>query len=267
MIKLNDVSFDFKHFPDKTIHFNLADPGYADITWLYSDDSEMVNLYYLVSHLRSLGLDRIELFMPYIPNARMDRIHHSDECFTLKYFANFINSLKFDKVMVYDPHSPVSEALIENIQVIRPVADIEFLLKKLPKNLTLFFPDDGAYKKYYDAFRMPTAFGVKNRDWETGKITSYNIAGEAKHMIAGHPILIIDDICSRGGTFYYAAHALKEAGASNIFLCVSHCENSVLEPNFNGQSLMDIPNLITEMYTTNSIYTGQHDKIGFFRKF
>ena len=39
--------------------------------------------------------------MPYISNARKDRAHREKDVFTLKYFANIINSLNFDNVYVF----------------------------------------------------------------------------------------------------------------------------------------------------------------------
>ena len=40
---------------------------------------------------------------------------------------------------------------------------------------------------------------------------------------------------------------------------VSHCENSILDPE-RGH-LFDDPELIHKVYTTDSIFTGKHDKI------
>ena len=60
--------------------------------------------------------------------------------------------------------------------------------------------------------------------------------------------LIMDDICSKGGTFLYAAKALKEYGAADIYLYVTHCEKTIL------QGEMINSGLIKKIYTTNSIY-------------
>ena len=65
----------------------------------------------------------------------------------------------------------------------------------------------------------------------------------------------MDDICSRGGTFTHTAAALKEAGAKEIFLYVSHCENTI----FKGSVLTD--GQITRVFTTNSIYRGEHNNV------
>ena len=81
-------------------------------------------------------------------------------------------------------------------------------------------------------------------------------------MIAGHDILLCDDILSRGSTIYLAARQLKDMGANDIYVYVSHCEPTVLKPNINGQSLLDIPDLITKVCTTNSLWRNvENDKV------
>lgn len=75
-------------------------------------------------------------------------------------------------------------------------------------------------------------------------------------------VLMIDDICSYGGTMFYSAKKLKELGAGDIDMYVSHCENSILDKE-RGH-LFDDPELIHMVYTTDSIFTGHHDKITVF---
>lgn len=265
MIKINEEKINFKHFNDNTLRFNYMPEryeNYINITWLYDTDEEMAQLFFLVNHLRnSCKINKISLTMPYIPNARMDRIKDLEECFTLKYFCNFINSLNFYKVRVFDPHSHVSEALINNIEIYNPSTEIENILKKHP-SATLCFPDAGSMSRYSKILgEIYFAFGVKDREWNTQEIKSLKILG-AKHMITGHDILLCDDIISRGSTIYLAAKQLKEMGANNIYIYISHCEPTILKPNINSQSLLDIPNLISKIYTTNSLWRNiNHDKV------
>lgn len=89
------------------------------ITWIYENDAEMATLMYVVRHLQNeLGsLSHITLYLPYIPNARMDRTKERYEVFTLKYFCEFINSLNFDRVIVFDPHSDVSVGMLDRVFV------------------------------------------------------------------------------------------------------------------------------------------------------
>lgn len=275
MISLNGTPVEIGSFPDGTILVKQPQTfaPHAHITWRYENDREFLALIYLVKHLRRLGYPTIDLYMPYIPNARMDRVKSSEDVFTLKYFAELLNDLKLDRVTVLDPHSTVSEALIDNLSVMTPVNQIADAVAKIgvgeltcydpmdfsrePKkkfSLMMFYPDEGAMKRYAGMVKLPYAFGIKKRDWETGKIEGLDVAGDVD-AIMGRNILIIDDICSRGGTFLHAAKKLKELGANDIYLYVSHCENTILE----GELLTS--GLIKKVFTTDSIFTKTHELI------
>lgn len=253
MIKINGKIVEVNKFPDGTLLIKEdVDYNRALITWVFENNEELVSLIFLTNHLRSHGVHTIGLFMPYIPNARQDRVKNPEDVFTLKYFANMINSLNFNEVAVLDPHSSVSEALIENIDIWTPEEYIKSAFYKVidlcdgNDDILLFYPDEGAMKRYSGMIPHKYAFGIKNRDWNTGKIKSLEVAG-CVDEICGRDILIIDDICSRGGTFYHSAKKLKELGANRIFLYVSHCENTI----FDGE-LLD-GDLIERVFTTDSI--------------
>lgn len=260
MISIAGKPIDFKHFNDGSCRVNIQPPptSIVWIRWLYESDEEIVQLFYAANHLRAHHKE-ICLDMPYINSARQDRAINDDDVFTLKYFCDLINSLQFKRIRVYDPHSNVAAALLNNVEVEYPIQEIGNLLFKY-SDACLVFPDCGAEHKYRKFFNVPFAFGVKERNWETQKIESLQLAGDT-HCIAGHPILLCDDILSRGSTIYMAAKLLKERGATDIYVWVSHCENTVLGPHINGQSLLDIPNLITKVYTSNSIFTASHPKV------
>ncbi len=76
--------------------------------------------------------------------------------------------------------------------------------------------------------------------------------------IRDRKILIVDDISSKGGTFYFSAKKLKELGAGEIYLYISHCENTILE----GDVLTS--GLIKRVFTTNSIFTKKDERIEVF---
>lgn len=257
-----------ERFPDGAMRLNLSGKycEQTDILWAYDNDEEMVVLFYLVSHLRMNTPDvKLTLTMPFLPNARMDRVHDKQhEVFTLKHFASFINSLNFYRVTVWDVHSDVGAALIDRLEMEIPTSVVGWAIEEIEEQhpndeLLLFYPDEGAMKRYSKLYNRPYAFGVKNREWQTGKILDLNVMnGE---MVQGKNILIIDDICSKGTTFYYAATRLKELGAKHIYLYVTHCENTV----FNGM-LID-SGLIQTIYTTDSILTAEHPKIKILRRF
>lgn len=258
MIKLNGKPVEINKFPDGTLLIKeKPSDDKALVTWRFENNEELVALIYITHHLRAHGVRRIHLFMPYIPNARQDRVKTDEDVFTLKYFAWVLNSLNFDKVIVLDPHSSVSEALIDRIEVMSPAELIKEVYDKIytdGEEMLMFYPDEGAMKRYSSMFNIPYAFGIKKRDWSTGKINGLDVSGMTD-MIAGKRILIVDDICSRGGTFYHSAKKLKELGAKEIYLYVSHCENTILDGELLTSGLVD------RVFTTNSIFTKEHEKI------
>lgn len=268
-------------FPDgtKLLKFDPCRDEYI-ITWLYDSDDELFQLIALTKHLKNRGC-KVWLNLPYVPNARMDRVKNNNEVFTLKAFADTINWLGFEEVRISNPHSTVSEALFDRVYVdfecvygdVKRILKIETSLNPID---VLYFPDEGACKRYSDllkVFNLPVAFGIKKRDWKTGKIEGIDIAGYDE--LKGKNILMVDDICSYGGTFYYSALKLKELGVNDISCYVTHLEKSVLDSDrgrllterFVDEDGVDA-DLIKTIYTTNSIFRDvSNHKIKIIREF
>ena len=240
--------FNYKTFPE-----NL-------IIWSYECMEELAPVIMIAMAIRErLNIEPI-LYMPYIPNARMDRIKDKNDVFTLKYFSQMINSVNFKKVFVIDPHSDVAPALINNCVSLMPqdftdnnMSLVDIMVEDFYPS-ALYVPDAGALHRYSDLLSciiskhgsVPILYGVKNRDWKTGKILNLDIVGEVPKNAS---VLMIDDICSFGGTMQHSAYALKDKGAQNIAMYVTHCEMNILEGD-----LLKVPNLIRKVYTTNSIF-------------
>ena len=268
MIKVNKNDVSVNKFPDGTLLLKERIPEggkeerkrAATLTWLYESNEELVTLIYLAGHLRAHGITELSLDMPYIPNARQDRVKAQEDVFTLKYFAEVINWLDFKSVTILDPHSSVSEALLDKIQVRTPEVFIRKVIDRIggTENLTMFYPDEGACKRYSGMFRIPCAFGIKRRDWATGDIKGLDVSGMTD-CIRDRKILMVDDISSRGGTFYFSAQKLKALGAKEIYLYISHCENTILE----GEVLKS--GLVQRIFTTNSIFTKKDERIEVFK--
>ena len=254
MIKVGNIEIQQNHFPDNTLLMKLNpsadgvnyEEGHIEITWLYENDAELFTLICTKKHIDQHFSDiPVILHMPYIPHARMDRVKSEEDVFTLKYFCEVINSLNFSEVRVRDAHSNVSLALLDNVSQESVFRHIHRAILSSGAE-ALFFPDEGSMKRYADDFsKIPFGFGMKKRDWATGTILGLDIM--QTENIVGKNVLIVDDICSRGGTFYYSAKALKEAGAANINLYITHCENTILEGELFTSGL------INNVYTTNSL--------------
>lgn len=258
MIRVNETEINVNYYPDDTQMIRIEpsvikEAGKNIVTWNYETDEEMVTLLYVSDWL---GDAKDILYMPYIPNARMDRVKNGNEVFTLKSFCKFINSLGYKKVCVLDPHSDVPVALLDNVECMQPDDLIHRTIERInDEDLVIFFPDSGAVKRYSGMIDKPYCYGVKNRDWKSGKILNLNVVDNGIDL-KGKNVLIVDDICSRGGTFYYSAKQLQSCGANKIYLYITHCENTVEDGN-----LLHDNGLIERIYTTNSIYSLNHKKV------
>lgn len=255
MIRVGEISIPWgkSMFPDHSLLIKL-DPekmfdnrGAIKVEWLYEGDSELFTLICVKRHIdRHFSTREVVLDMPYIPHARMDRVKSDEDVFTLKYFAEVINSLNFKIVWVRDAHSNVSLALIDNVVD----TGVEAYIRKAAELAgadAMFYPDEGAMKRYSDNSEKPYAFGMKKRDWKTGQILGLDIINAEN--IVGKDVLIVDDICSRGGTFYHSAKALKAAGAKSVSLYVTHLEETV---TLGEMAASD--GLVDHIYTTESIF-------------
>ncbi len=188
-----------------------------------SDD--IMNLCLAVDALRNMFVNYIEVFVPYIPYARQDRVMVPGEPLSIKVFANIINSLNLNKILVFDAHSDVSVALLNNCQNIPNYEMVSHFLKELNlSDYTLVSPDLGAYKKIDKLatkinYKGHIATGIKIRDLATGQIVKSDVTTDD---LKGKACIVVDDICDGGRTFIELAAALKAKNAGDLFFIASH---------------------------------------------
>ena len=272
MIRVSGEIVKINKFPDGTPRINLDVENIKEdeydgrpcilIDWFYENNDEMFYLMLIKKHLeRHLTNVDYYLFMPYIPNARMDRVKNDDEVFKLKYFCDFINSLNFSRVYVLDAHSDVSTALLNNCKNDNPRDYIKDAIRQISDDIVLYFPDAGAAKRYSDLFpEIMYCYGEKKRDWKSGKILGLDIRNNGIDL-NGKTVLMIDDIIAYGGSLFYSANALKEVGVDKIYAYATHTENSILDRE-KGTLIKSLENNTVErLFTTNSLFSGKHDKI------
>lgn len=257
MILLNNQKIEQNKFPDnslvlKNLNEYVAFGAGVTIQWNYENDSELFTLICVRKYVDQYYPQYVDLVMPYCPHARADRVKSTEDVFTLKYFAEVINSLNFRRVCILDAHSYVAPALIDRVKNESPAPFIEKVIATIKdkEDLIAFYPDEGSMKRYSGMISLPYAFGIKKRDWKTGKIEGLDI--QNKELVKDQRVLIIDDICSYGGTFLHSAKALKEAGAKDIYLYVTHLEKSVLDGELYQEMLKN--QLIQAIYTANPLF-------------
>ena len=296
MIKINGKEANFiRHFNDGTQQLRLPkdfdlnsieNKGVLKFEWYYDSDEELLTLQYLVSYYKSVSNDKdikFVLFMPYLPNARMDRVQEyfdtfkttPREVFTLKIFCDIINNMHFDQVQMYDVHSNVSKSLLNNSINIDPEQNIIDAMKESFGNekFIVCFPDIGALKRYggmkcFNGIKI--IYGAKCRDWHTGQINGLALlsADNGNQIdVKGANVMIIDDIIGSGQTISIVARQLSEQGAKKICVEASHVENTaVASDNEFIRPLLD-DGTISLVCTSNSILRKHHEKICIFTNY
>lgn len=197
-----------------------------------------------VDALRRMDVKNIALFIPYFPAARQDRVMIKGEPLSVKVYADIINGMQLDKVFVFDAHSEVTPALVNNCEVIPNHTFIEAVVKAIGNKVKLISPDGGALKKIYKVSEFIGGVEVvecsKTRDVKTGLLSGFKVYNEDLH---GMDCLIVDDICDGGGTFVGLAEELKNKNAGKLYLAVSHGIFS------KGFAVLDC---FEKIFTTNS---------------
>jgi len=208
--------------------------------------------------LRRMGFRHLEAFIPYFPAARQDRVMTPGEPLSVKVYAEIINSLQFERVVVFDPHSEVTPALLHHCQVRQNHDFIRQVITQIPQHRTpknlpvlLVAPDGGALKKIY---KLSEALGgqevvecSKSRDVKTGQLSGFRVYADD---LQGQPCLIVDDICDGGGTFIGLAEALRAKNAGPLYLAVSH---GIFSKGFDA-----LAGSFEQIFTTDAVRKIEH---------
>lgn len=250
MITVNSLPLNSIVFPGGEVNVSLDKQNYAldtSIIAQLTSSEEIMKLILVVDALKRLDCKNIELFMPYVPYARQDRVCNVGEAHSLKVFAGLINNLNLNKVIVFDPHSDVTEAVFNNIEIIKNHTFVYQSLHQelqITKKFYLISPDAGASKKIQELgkylsnhFDFDIVQCGKVRDTATGKLTGFSVDADD---LQGMDCVIVDDICSRGGTFLGLAEKLKAKNAGNITLIVSHYEDIATREAFPAAGINKI---------------------------
>ena len=201
--------------------FDISQP--VTITHRISSFNALGEICVATDAMRHMGVKQLELIIPYFPAARQDRVMVTGEPLTVKVYATIINTLGFEKVTIFDPHSDVTPALLNNVAVVSNHAFIKEVITLIGTPVKLIAPDGGALKKIYKLSEYLGNPNVtecgKSRDVATGKLSGFKVYDD---NLNGADCLIVDDISDGGGTFIGLAEALKAKGAGKLYLAVSH---------------------------------------------
>lgn len=246
-IFLNNHIVEFIEFPNKEKRLDLNPDLIKDhknkVMFVFEDNSSIFDLLLFDSVMDQLDVE-YNLFIPYMPYSRMDRINDLHTAFSLEVFGDLLKKLHYNKLEVLDAHSSETYRFT-NADEFPYSIHYDVLSKHDLSNCWVVFPDKGAQKRY-DVEDYPNVIVCeKVRDFQTGQIKS--IEAKIERGNANGQLFIIDDLCSRGGTFIGCLKAIDDLNIAykQANLIVTHAENAMLE----GQIL----DTFDHVYCTDSI--------------
>lgn len=255
------IDYKISKFPDGQQTVDIVDTYFGptkptvQIRSRMNDFKDLELILCATQALRNLGITEIELFVPYFLGGRSDRLFQYGGIHYLKQvIVPIINSQRYSKVIVFDPHSDVLEALITNFAKTNNSKLVKFALEKIDnKNdardrICLVSPDAGAYKKIFDVakeFQIDNIITAnKVRDVKSGEIIRTEIPGLDHHKDLNY--VIVDDICDGGRTFIELAKVMKDSRpTAKLYLVVSH--------GIFSKGLEELSQYFDGIFTTDSI--------------
>lgn len=255
-----EVPYKIIKFPDGQISVELdlgiafdAPPKYFRIVSRASwADLEIISN--VVNAIRFSFSTPISLVAPYI-SARSDRRFNDNQAHYLKeVYAPVINSLNFEVVSTFDPHSDVLEAVIDALEVVPNFGYVKSVVSGMKGKKLLVVPDGGALKKAYNISHLFDNMLVcqKHRDIKTGEILGINIH-ETDKLQAYSNIVVVDDIIDGGATFTEIGRQIREfsdmrpkpSPRLNLVLIVSH---GIFSKGYDT-----LTSIYDKIHTTNSV--------------
>lgn len=176
-----------------------------------------------------MSFKRRLLHLPYLPHGRADRVFEKGNPAPLNLFLTTIEPY-FDEIFLTDPHSDFYrnfEEWVDFTVKAQHQCFIEVVGNKIKSGDVLIAPDKGSLNKIYKLqqaldYRTVATFVVeagKRRDIETGRVIETTLPDMD---LKGKSVWIVDDICDGAGSFIPLAKKLKEVGAREVNLYVTH---------------------------------------------
>lgn len=240
------------YYPDGSFYVTVEEfsPEFLFRINTYEDLWELNQILDVYKHR---GYPKPLVTIPCLIDAQADRRFQNSQPHGLKLVLDFLNGM-YATFGVFHPHNAeVVEAVLNNVRIIDNAVFIsEILIKKLKillnnKNLILMSSDAGGFKplmKLCDRldWEGETFSASKSRKYVDGK--SKLVQQIDREDFGGKDILIIDDICVKGGTFIGLAKMLRERNVGKLYLAVSHLTLETVSE--------DLVNAFDKIYTTNS---------------
>ncbi|MDE3045175.1 MAG: ribose-phosphate pyrophosphokinase [Verrucomicrobiota bacterium] len=182
----------------------------------------LMELLIMVDALKRASVRSVCVVLPYYAYGRQDRKDKGRVPITAKLVANLLEKAGVTRVMVMDLHTEQIQGFFDipvDHLYARPIF-IRTIQKLRCKDIVVVSPDVGSNKmarKFAEDLHVDLAIVDKRRVNST-HVEVNAVIGDVK----GKHVLLVDDMCSTGGTLKTAAKACLEEGATSVDAIVTH---------------------------------------------
>ena len=227
-LKLKLVNTNIKRFADDEIYVEINENIRGNTIFVIQSTSNPANdnlmeLLICIDALKRSSAKNITAVIPYFGYARQDRKVVPRTAISAKLVSDLITNAGANRILSVDLHAGQIQGFF-NIPVDNLFATPIFArhIKKKIKlnNLICVAPDVGGVERTRAlSRRLNTSIAIiDKRRPAPGKSEVMNIVGDIKNKNC----VIIDDIIDSGGTIVNAAQALKNKGAKDVFVYITH---------------------------------------------
>ena len=227
-LKLKLVNSNIKRFADGEIYVEINENIRGNSIFVIQSISTPANdnlmeLLICIDALRRSSAKNITAVIPYFGYARQDRKVVPRTAISAKLVSNLITNAGAHRIVTVDLHAGQIQGFfdipVDNL-FSTPIFSKHIKKYISNKNIICVAPDVGGVERAR-ALGQKLNVGlaiVDKRRPAPGKSQVMNIIGNVK----GKNCLLVDDIIDSGGTIVNAAKALKEKGAKDVYVYVTH---------------------------------------------
>ena len=228
LLKLKLVNTNIKRFSDGEIYIEINENIRGNSVFVIQSTSNPANdnlmeLLLCIDALRRSSAKNITAVIPYYGYARQDRKVVPRTSISAKVVANLITNAGASRVVTVDLHAGQIQGFfdipVDNLFA-TPIFARHAKKKIKSKNIICVAPDVGGTERARALGKLLNVglAIVDKRRPKPGQSQVMNVIGDVK----GKTCLIVDDIIDSGGTIVNAAKALKDRGAKEVYVYITH---------------------------------------------
>jgi len=227
-LKSKLVNSSIRNFSDGEIYVEINENIRGNSIFIIQSISSPANdnlmeLLLCIDALKRSSAKNITAVIPYFGYARQDRKVAPRTSISAKLVSNLITKAGADRVVTVDLHAGQIQGFfdipVDNLFA-TPIFARHVKKKIKGKNLICVAPDVGGTERARALGKILNVglAIVDKRRAKPGQSQVMNIVGDVK----GKTCIIVDDIIDSGGTIVNAAKALKDRGAKEVFVYITH---------------------------------------------